>query len=540
MGVKPLMKRNRNLIILSTILLLLIGVLVIWRVSGAGEGSDGTPTSLGETTQNPLALARVTADNLKRIEVRNASGSYVFEPVTVTAGTGSKSTHYILTEPADIAQDQDRVSTLARALLNVTASRVAVEEAEDLAAYGLADPEAGIRYVLKEGDAIELLLGNPLAADESQIYVKTPDSDRVYSVTGLENKISFEATDFISLDLKPFELLEISELRIQRTSDPAVLAAHVETPEERGVTPTPTPAPAPDGETAETMDPLQAAAMQTWRIDKPVSWVGNSDDINKLVSELAGLTAKEVVALEIDDPAAYGLDEPDYAFSIGQANNLVTISFGRQSGEKERYVSLSDRPGLYTVSTTAVTMLERPYLKFFETFSLIQNISDIGEATFESPAGRHVFGIYHPSPDEKKADDALVEAYTMDGRDATIVDSSDKSYFRLLYQGLIGIFINGTDYEAEPELEPEFCITMTERRENPETWTIELVPRDETTLYIFRDGVYSGFYTLRQNIDNETTNVDKLGILQRIERLRTAMENETDGVYDFPADAESE
>ncbi|MDI9497760.1 MAG: DUF4340 domain-containing protein [Bacillota bacterium] len=534
------MKRNRNLIVLSAILLLLIGVLVIWRVTGAGEDAGSTPTSIGETTKNPLALARVTADNLKQIVVQNTSGRYVFEPVTVTSGTGTTTTHYVLTEPAGIDQDQDRVSTLARALLNVTASRVAVEEAEDLAAYGLADPGSSVRYVLKEGAAIELQLGNPLAADESQVYVKTPDSDTVYSVTGLENKISFDATDFISLALKPFELLEITELRIQRTSDPAVLAAHVETPEERGVTPTPTPAPAADGSTAETMDPQQAAAMQTWRIDKPVSWVGNSDDLNKLVSELASLTAKEVVALEIDDPAAYGLDEPEFAFSIGQANNLVTISFGRQSGDKERYVSLSDRPGLYTVSTTAVTMLERPWLKFFESFSLIQNISDIGEATFESPEGRHVFEIYHPSPDEKKADDTLVESYTMDGRDATVVDSSKKSYFRLLYQGLIGIFVNGSDYEAEPQLEPEFTITMTERRENPETWSIELVPRDETTLYIFRDGVYSGFYTLRQNLDNETRNVDKLGILQRIERLETAMEKQTDGVYDFPADDESQ
>ncbi|MDI9470540.1 MAG: DUF4340 domain-containing protein [Bacillota bacterium] len=534
------MKANRKLIVLSAILLLLVGVLVFWRFSGAAETAGTSATSIGETTKNPLALARVTADKLKRLEVHNASGSYVFESVTVAGDSSAAATHFILKEPAGLDQDQDRVSTLARALLNVTATRVAVEEAEDLAAYGLADPQTSIRYVLKEGDTIELLLGNPLAADESQIYVRTPDSDRVYSVTGLENKINFDATDFVSLDLKPFELLEISELRIQRAADPAVLAAHVETPEELGVTPTPTPAPAADGTTAETMDPQQAAAMQTWRIDKPVSWVGNNDDLNKLVSELAGLTASEVLALEIDDPAAYGLDEPDFAFSIGQANNLVTISFGNVCGDKERYVSLSDRPGLYRVSTTAVTMLERPWLKFFETFAMIRNITEIAEATFESPEGRHVCTIFHPSPDEKKADDTLVESYTLDGQDATVVDSSKKSYFRLLYQGLIGIFINGTDYEAEPQLEPEFTITMTERGENPEHWSIELVPRDETTLYIFRDGVYSGFYALRLNVDNETTNIDKLGILQRFQRLETAMEKQTDGVYDFPAEDESE
>ena len=525
------MKKYLRLIVLAAVLVLLVAVLVIWRVTGAGEPTPSTPAT-GSDVGPSLSLVSTNPDELKQIEIENEQGTYVFEPVTVTSDSGSKRTHYIVASPETKHQDEERVSSLARALLSVTASRVAVERAEDLATYGLATPAATLRYRFNEGEDVEILVGNALPSDERQVYAKLASSDTIYSVNSLGERTALGPTDFVSLKLQPFGLLEVSELRFERRGDPAPFAAHVRTAEELGVTPTPTPDPAVTD--ATTADPAQLAAMQSWQIDKPVSWEAQSEDVNKLVAEVAQLTAQSCEALEIDDPATYGLDAPIYSFSIGQANHLVTIAIGDEKSQGLRYVSLSDRPGLYTLDMKALTMLERPFLRFFNSFAMIHNITDMGEVIFTTPEKSYTFDIFHPTPDEKKADETLKNDYKLNGEDANVEDSSDKSYFRQLYQGLIGIFINGTDYDAEPTGEVEFTLRMTSRAESPTSYELSLIPRDETTLYIMRDGVYSGFYTLRTNIDNETTNIDKLGILQRIERLETAMREQQNGIYDFP------
>jgi hypothetical protein len=81
------------------------------------------------------------------------------------------------TEPADSRRVDDAVGRLAK----LNASR-RLDDAGDLAAYGLAQPSAQIELTLKDGSRRELLVGAK-TPDQSSYYVKPSDANAVFVVS---------------------------------------------------------------------------------------------------------------------------------------------------------------------------------------------------------------------------------------------------------------------------------------------------------------------------------------------------------------------
>ncbi|MDD2214382.1 MAG: DUF4340 domain-containing protein [Oscillospiraceae bacterium] len=525
--------KKRTVIILTALLVLLVAGLVVSKLTGFTLPSSET-TAASTTAADTDYLINLDAADVDKITVTNSEGSFVFGVEAESSGTDSSSTTvtYTLESPDVSTPDSAQVKSLASRYLSLPVQTVAATSEAELADYGLATPQTTITYTLKDGSKQVVQLGSLLKNDTSTGYAMLQDGDRIVTLSNVGTLTVLSANDFTSKTIIPFKLSEIDSFSYTRKSDQLDLAAYTYEPEaEAGATPTPTPTP---DASATTEDAETLAASRSWMVTSPVSWEGGSD-INTLLGELQGLSATEIVSQTIDDPAAYGLDDPAYAFTLNHGDETVTVKLGDEKEVGIRYASVSGRNELFTIDTSSLTSLDISSMSLFDKFAVLVNIQDVSAINLTTPTAQYDMTVFHPSTEEKEADDTLANHYTLNGQDADVLTSDDDSYFRDLYRGLLSIMLDGLDPQATPKLsDAVYSLAITHRTDSSIVENVALVPRDESSYYVFVDGTYTGFYSLKENLDHEASDPDDMGVEQLLTRLQTAIDNAQDGVYDFP------
>jgi len=128
------------------------------------------PPAPGQGTQTPVFNA--AADQVARLEVQSAG-----KTVTLSRDNAGQ---WQIVQPETSAADNRRVDDVVTQLVKLTATRT-IENASDLASYGLEQPQAQATVTLKQGEPLQLLIGNK-TPDGSAYYVRRPDRPTIYIV----------------------------------------------------------------------------------------------------------------------------------------------------------------------------------------------------------------------------------------------------------------------------------------------------------------------------------------------------------------------
>lgn len=525
------MKKGKSVIALLLVFVLLVGGMVTYIAVSNLQDNEPDETDAPSEVEYLLSIKKEDVDELT---IENEDGSFVYELVQTNADKEDQDPVYgfELISPELENLNGSTATAKANALMSIRIDSEANSDAANLADYGLDEPTATVTIKLKDGSTKVVHMGDVLRNQTAKSYARLEGSNRVVVANGLPSSMVFTKTDLVSTAILDIQLYEVEAFDFIRKRDQ--MNAHIQVQEDElsaDVTPTPEPEVTPSA--AELND---AAMMRFWEFTEPFAWAADSTDINAMLAEFVSISAKSVVATTIDDPAKYGLDDPAYEYTLYTAGEEVTLSFGNEESSGIRYLSVSGRDELMTVSMSTFTLIDRPQVELVDSFVTLINIADVGQIQLTTPEKHYDMDVFHPSNAELEEDEDLDYIYTINGQDASIVNRSGDYYFRKVYSGILSLMVDGEDLDATPTGDAVYEVVITKRTGDKESISFDLYPRNEQSFYLFKDGEYTGFFTRRNRVDNDTANLSNLGLLQLLERMEIAMDNHVDGKYIFPDD----
>jgi hypothetical protein len=494
------MKKTKNLIIMVVILVLLVGAYALYRILDTGE--EGPSEETGSSSPKVEALVEVEADNVDTVTITNAEDQIVLKserftptptptpedyvPVTGKAEEEPKPIQkWIWEGEAPVGLDQGKLDSLGKNLMRLSSIEdLGEKETEALAEYGLDKAQASLKYALNNGDSIEVLLGNQVqSASSSQYYAYNKTTKRLGVVSSPAQYMLTTRYDLMENKLVPYNAYELKGFDLTRLGEPYPIKAKNLAPLSH----------------EDSMDEEKLhEAKAEWQLESPVSWAGNSNTILAFLTELQDLQADSFLPYKEEDLAKYGLDTPQYQLSLEGENGTIQYAFGQSVSGDVRYGMVEGQDRIFSYKAQDLSKIGAKTLEFYDRFAALVNIQDAGKLTVDlDQDGVYVSDIFHPSKEEEEAagDKELEPTYTLNGKDANVKNASDKKLFSKYYQAVIGVRFAGIDKEANPSADDAAVYKITyEMRTDKDDIRLAFTKRDDKTLYVFKDGVYTGFY----------------------------------------------
>ena len=183
-------------LLIAVVLLAVLGAAVWW------SNKKEAAAAKNPTDASPKIIA-VPDDQVASIQIKHAAG----ETDTIRRDNNK----WQMTEPKPLPADPDAASSLTSALSSVTADKTIEDNATDLAAYGLNNPQLDVKITRKDGKTDELLLGDDTPTN-SGTYAKRAGDAHVYTV-GSFVKTSLNKT---ANDLRDKRLLTFDQDKLTR------------------------------------------------------------------------------------------------------------------------------------------------------------------------------------------------------------------------------------------------------------------------------------------------------------------------------------
>ena len=490
----------KKLVIPAIILAALAIGLVI-----AGQLSNGN-TSVTTTSGSGVEFLYYAAENeVDTLTLKNETGTLVLDRSSKKADDGTESIIWVMRTPANPAFVPDALRSLSTGLRTISTVRLIAESVTDLKPYGLDKPLATLTAKESDGDTVEVLLGS-LAGSGSNYYAMVSGTGKVYTIpTSFGQSMLSPAMSYLDKVLCSVPYMDIKSFDMNRSTDNASVKMTSSVFYDKD------------------KNPVELQWMFTEPVNRPAVTMGVQPVIEQVLAARA--TAFITMEAKAADLATYGLDKPSYVFEISDANQAYTITLGKSAGSGLVYGMSSRIPNaVYTVATSAFNLVDAPITQWVDPFIFLGDITQVTRVKLAF--------------DDKMLDieiDGKTEpnVFKINGKDANIVNSSDKNYFKSFYQAIIGTTLAGIDPGADPDLSKASVTIEYAFREGPPK-KVAYSPRDQYTLYAYVDGVYTGCYVdikMLDNTDFGVGNILPLGLRTAYAGMVNAMDKAVDGVY---------
>lgn len=502
-------KQWKPLIIFSAIIVVL---LLVWLGSAIIPGIGKVEETTAPTTTSAVdPVFKTEMTDIQYLEVVNEKNTFKLIPEEVTDKDGKVSLIWTVDGMADYPFSSSTVESLARVAGLVYASKEIATGVTDLVPFGLDKPSGILKVFLKNGETHEIKFGNEIPSGYYD-YVTLDDTGRICTVASTTaNRVRSSLLDLLDKsNVIGINVYDLTELVFERAKDQLRLVTDVELVGKAG----------------------SGSEYFNFAITGPVHRNGSSEGLTKLINESATATAVSIIALDPEDLSIYGLDNPQYVFTLTTEEKTVVLKIGSKA-DGANYYAISDQfPAVFTVATSAFTSVDMKVTEMMDRFVCLESIWEVSKIEADILGTRFVTEIEMTK--DQRADDEGV-TFLIDGKNARIFSETKKSLYSLFYQRVIGILIEGIDTEADPvntrDVRLTFHIKADEANGVPAyTKVVEFARRDDYNYYVFVDGVYGGYY-----VDGEkafTSNrKDNEGILVAYKKMIYAMENAVDGIF---------
>jgi hypothetical protein len=223
--------------------------------------------------------------------------------------------------PDYVQLDQDRITVILKAFLNLKIDNFEVDEPLNLSAYGLVKPNAEIE-IFEDDNSIRVLFGNK--NENGDYYIKLDSESPVYS-----------ASEYVFVQVPE----SIDDIRVRKVVD-------IDPIKVRGV------------DIREGNNDLSMRRIgDKWRLITDGKPIVNETKIKDLLNEIANLEVETFVDDNPPDLAPYGLDRPEIQITVtGPDDEKITILFGRKGGKKV-YTKISGQDSIYKMSDVILSKI---------------------------------------------------------------------------------------------------------------------------------------------------------------------------------------
>ena len=494
------MKSVKNLIVPAIILVaLVISAIVYFTVDKYRNKQINESTGSGM-----IDVVYFSSSDISSLTVYNRDTGHT---VTVKCSSGSEgNTVYEYQgddkESSDL-YSQSKLSDYVSSMASFS-GYAKVSSAGNLSEYGLADPAFIITINAVNGTATTVFLGNR-SPDGKYCYLNVSGSQDIYTVASAKlDKADASAINFLDSKALDIDYDELKTVHFDRKTDGLSLDASVS---------------------------ITSSGIADYEIFKPYKHAA-SHYFGDLIDFIAHLEISEYVSVSDGNLSIYGLDDPYFHFVLSMNNgdktelyfsrNIDGFYYGYIAGTDDYFV-LSEQQ-LYGIELKETVLID-PYI----CYCYVKDISSItgiyGDKSFK-------FELEVPEGMSITSDGVIV---TLDGRNASVFDTTGRSYSSILFESIACINIGGIETGANVNTASGPVLSLIFLDKNYVTTTYDFYTRDSDSFYVFKDGEYMNFYVYSRELFNDGgSDTYSYGYWKAYELLNEAISGNINGIYDMP------
>ncbi len=486
----------QGIIICGVIAASLAGMLVFLNASDGDakkkDSSAAAESSSAAETEHYYVLYSDEAE-VTSLTAENAAGGFTLDK------PASGKSSWTIEEINSVEQNKAMIDDVISKCEMLEASKIAEEHADDMAKYGLAEPQANFTVSYSNGDTVKVLVGDE-APDSKYNYVCVEGTDMVQMVLGSRLKYFLSgAEDFADLVLidKPVsdsEWPEYGKETVTRSDW--------------------------DYKVVFENDPKNIEGMMSSQvISEPIFAYLNITGSSAVTHGMWGLTAYKCVTASNDEVTLkeYGLDEPRCVVTLKGEDYDYKLSVGNEAFDES--VAETDTPvllGYYctiegVAGCNAVYIIPEESLPWvtFKIEDVISNLMtsnylvDLEKMSIEFDGEETVYEMTTnggSSDTDENGKAADVTAVKVGGKDIDIYQ------YKSLYQFIMGCPTNEICFD-DPEGEPQ--VVIKEIRKDGGEDVIELY-KDTARRYIVKLNGKTSFRIQSTWVDSLKSNMDSL------------------------------
>jgi hypothetical protein len=192
-------------LLISVVLLAVLGGVVWWSNKKQAAASKST-------TDTTTKILTIPEDQFQEIRIKKAGA----DTIDLKRDNGK----WQIVAPKAYAADPDTSSSLVTALTSVNADKTIEDNATDLQAYGLVNPQLDVSVVRKDGKTDELLIGDDTPTNSGS-YAKRANDPHVYTVLSfVKSGVDKSLNDLRDKRLMSFDSDKLTRVELQGKGQP--------------------------------------------------------------------------------------------------------------------------------------------------------------------------------------------------------------------------------------------------------------------------------------------------------------------------------
>jgi len=368
-------------------------------------------------------LFHFAPDTIARIEIRQQKDSQPEVILLERTPEGEKGSRWRIRQPIQSAALDFPVEQLLNTFSRLT-PQLTLEEADDLAAFGLDQPRQQIALFPKEGEPYRLAIGND-NFDGSGFYAQPEGGKVVLLASSQKGSLLPSLLALRDKTLLSFDRAAVKSLQVQLAEAEVVRLQRQE---------------------------------ETWQIVEPRVLPADDLNVDRLLSTLSRLQAVEFPAETKTELASYGLEQPSAQLTVElKDGKTLSVALGSEK-EGQVYVITSEHPAVATLLTSTADILRADLEELRDHRLARLNPNQVGQVTLELLEERVTL---NPLPQEKGS---LEVRWENPERPGQVVNLS--SLFASLNAARAKEFVPATDPEAQKALAaPDLTLDITPKPE---------------------------------------------------------------------------
>ncbi|MBR0464049.1 MAG: DUF4340 domain-containing protein [Clostridia bacterium] len=473
----PVKKRNLLLPVLALCVALAVAIGIYFasqRVPAVQDETAAQPTTvpLDEMTVKLITEER---SNVASVQVENPQGTgftilnnNVYDEEGKAVSTEDGKPGYSLEGNDNFNLDQSKASAIIGYAVNLTASKMVTENAENLADYGLDAPRATVTMNYKNGASTTWLVGSQAPTSSGSYFMEKGKkavfllySSAVTSMTASRNDLHVLTMPYT------IDAAAITDMLIEAEGkDPVELRI------------------------LQGDDMFSTYSISSLRLVQPFYYSANSDRADVFFNGAAGLTissyAGDIAELQdtgLEDGGARIKVTVEQTVTSDEKTEVTTSVYriGNYASADQVYVQVDDTTAVYLVGTDTLSFLDNATPGYLvDQFANLVYISRVDHINIACGDEEWNVDVEHI---QKEDSTNTTDTFAFNGKPVV----EDKP-FRKLYQELIGLTNSKLSDDYAYDGKPFMTVTYTLNVE-PGELVVEYLEYDDNYLMVRRDGL---------------------------------------------------
>jgi len=519
-------KYKTTLIALAVLIVAVAALFVAMKIADKDNGdNDGNGDDTQGTTSSNVSLFDFDKNNVIKLDT-----SYDVK-FSLERDISGENKNWVCTSDETIETHNASVNAIVATLADIKGK--VIEDVDDFGDYGFVDGKSDIyiKATLSDGNVYTVYVGNNDLSGSYYYLVVEGRANTVYKSPVYDvQELTVQKQDLINMKTFTFTAADKFKYFMVKSEGEKIFEAM-----------------------STSVDENDDAV---WSVKHPAERNASDSVLNKRIDSMQSLPLEGITEEDCKDLARYGLDVPFIEYylkteSTDGTETMYLIRLGEKTPEaRYYYCTIDDSNTVYTVS---VDYIYRDFVvsEYIDTSIFVEDSDKLSLIEFSYGDERHTMRYKYSTKivtDDKtgeKTEETVTERYFDDryvpDDDSYLVVTSDSSfrvptaadkadYFIVtdnpadcFQQVLFSLYI--LSYQEFDETEPaeagDVVFSVRYTKTDGEITDIQLLKRDNTTAYIYINGVYGGGYCKTTSIHGD--NFDNGDIDAAVTALETVM-----------------